>query len=229
MAVYRLDSLSHAFPPPEYAEREPNGLLAIGGDLSPERLLAAYQQGIFPWFGDGDPLLWWSPDPRAVLQPDDLHLSRSLSRQVRRTQLQVRSDTAFTKVIEGCAEQRSGETWITPEMIDAYCALHRTGHAHSIEVYADSELVGGLYGVAVGAVFCGESMFHRRSGASKLAFVSLATTLFAEGWRAIDCQLPNAHLGTLGVREIPRTKFLHLLQECSSPLPWPDRWRLPFH
>jgi leucyl/phenylalanyl-tRNA--protein transferase len=219
--VYRLiDQL--AFPPPELAE--PDGLLAVGGDLSPARLLLAYSMGIFPWFNDGDPILWWSPDPRCILDPCGLHVSRSLARTLRRGAFRVTIDRAFAAVIDACAEgRRNGAgTWITPAMREAYCRLHALGHAHSVEAWRGEELAGGLYGVCLGRCFFGESMFHRVADASKVAFVTLARHLAARGFELLDCQLPGPHLASLGAREIPRAEFLARLRRggvVPSPMP----------
>jgi leucyl/phenylalanyl-tRNA--protein transferase len=214
------------FPPVEHAMRDPNGLLAAGADLSPQRLLDAYVRGIFPWFGEDDPLLWWSPDPRMVLFLDELHVSRSLRRIVRSGRYEVRFDTAFREVMRACGEPRTGQdgTWITSGMIEAYTTLCRLGYAHSIESWADGQLVGGLYGVAIGRMFYGESMFTRRSDASKVAFVATVRQLQRWGFGLIDCQMPTMHLASLGAREIPREEFLdhvgRLVVESDVPSPW---------
>ena len=207
-----------AFPDPALALDEPNGLLAVGGDLGPRRLLCAYRRGIFPWFGEGQPILWWSPDPRAVLWPEALHASRSLRRTQRRATFTISTDTAFELVVRECAAPRPGreDTWITPEMAAAYARLNRAGHAHSIECWHGSDLAGGLYGVAIGRVFFGESMFSGAPDASKIALAHLCTL----GFGLIDCQLPNAHLARLGVVEMSRRRFLALLDElCTAPGP----------
>jgi leucyl/phenylalanyl-tRNA--protein transferase len=214
------------FPPVELALREPNGLLAAGGDLSTGRLLDAYRQGIFPWFNGDDPLLWWSPDPRMVLYVGELHVSRSLRRVMKSGVFDVTMDTAFRAVMEGCAEPRPGQdgTWITAEMMEAYARLAAQGHAHSVEAWADGALAGGLYGVAIGRMFFGESMFARRRDASKVAFVSLVRQLECWGFELIDCQMATSHLASLGAREIRRSEFLarvrHLLMEPPVPSPW---------
>jgi leucyl/phenylalanyl-tRNA--protein transferase len=204
------------FPPVEHAMRDPNGLLAAGADLSPQRLLDAYVRGIFPWFGEEDPLLWWSPDPRMVLFLDELHVSRSLRRVIRSGRYELRFDTAFREVMLACGEPRAGQegTWITPAMIEAYTTLWRLGYAHSIESWTDGQLAGGLYGVAIGRMFYGESMFTRRTDASKVAFVATVQQLRRWGFGLIDCQMPTMHLASLGGREIPRAEFL----ECVSRL-----------
>jgi len=198
-----------AFPPPEQALREPNGLLAVGGDLRPERLLAAYRHGIFPWFSEGQPVLWWSPDPRAVFFPERFHCSRSLRRTLHRATFVVRVDQDFRQVMVGCAAPRNAQdgTWITTAMIDAYCRLHALGYAHSVEVWKDHRLVGGVYGVALGQVFFGESMFSRARDASKVALRALC----GMGFGMIDCQIHTPHLASLGALEVARTDFLALL------------------
>ena len=195
----------HEFPEVECALQHPNGLLAVGGDLSSERLLHAYRQGIFPWFSEGQPILWWAPDPRAVLLPGGIRISRSLRKTLRQDCFTLSADAAFAEVIRQCAAPRdAGDgTWITPHMIDAYRRLHALGHARSIEVWQDTNLVGGLYGVALGRVFFGESMFSRARDASKTALVALTRL----GYRLIDCQLPNAHLMSLGAQNVPRRWF----------------------
>ncbi len=214
------------FPDARKALREPDGLLAFGGDLSPQRLLRAYRHGIFPWYGPGQPILWWSPDPRAVLFPERLHVSRSLRRTLRRGRFRVSFDRAFDAVTGACAEPRAGQdgTWITPEMRAAYGRLHRLGAAHSVEVWYGDELAGGLYGVAIGRVFFGESMFSRRSDASKVALVHLAHTLRVWGYGLIDAQIRSAHLERLGVEAVPRGRFLELLdrwcEQPGHPPPW---------
>jgi leucyl/phenylalanyl-tRNA---protein transferase len=205
------------FPPVEHALREPNGLLAAGGDLSPERLVDAYTRGIFPWFGEDDPLLWWSPDPRMVLFVGELHQSRSLRRVVKGRRFTVTLDRAFADVMAGCAEPRAyaDGTWITGEMVQAYRALAERGVAHSVEAWADGQLVGGLYGVAIGRMFYGESMFSRESDASKVALVTLTRQLERWGFDMIDCQMSTDHLASLGAREVPRTEFLRRLRELT--------------
>lgn len=210
----RLTANTQVFPDPTTAWEDPPGLLAIGGDLDPERLIAAYRQGVFPWFGDGDPLLWWSPNPRALFYPPEVHISRSLRKFLRRQcNYQCTINQDFASVIHLCAAMRPEACWITPEMRHAYLQLHDLGHAHSIEVWQGPELVGGLYGVSVGSVFCGESMFHRADHASKVALLALATQLVPGGLQAIDCQLPNAHLESLGAVTAPRHQFLTLLKQ----------------
>ncbi len=201
------------FPPLNSALREPNGLLAAGGDLRPERLIQAYRHGCFPWFQDGQPILWWSPDPRTVLLPDELHVSRSLAKVLRQGRYRVSFDQAFSEVIRACAAPRSyaAETWITSPMQDAYLELHRRGIAHSVEVWRDGELVGGLYGLAMGQLFFGESMFSRADNASKVGFATLVERLKAWGFVLIDCQMPTEHLLSLGARTISRNEFARYL------------------
>ena len=218
--------LRDPFPPVEQALVEPNGLLAAGGDLSPARLLDAYARGIFPWFHDEDPVLWWSPDPRMVLLPRELHLSRSLRRTIRSQEFTVTFDRAFQAVMEGCAGPRDKQdgTWITADMMRAYTRMAELGHAHSVEAWADGELAGGLYGVAVGRIFYGESMFTRRSNASKVAVSWLARQLDRWQFELIDCQMSTEHLASLGAREVPRADFLRRLERAIAlppvPLPW---------
>ena len=214
MTVYRLPR-EPVFPDPERAE--PDGLLAVGGDLSPRRLLAAYERGIFPWFSEKGPILWWSPDPRLVLRPEWLHLPRSLARTLRRGRYAVRADTAFAEVIAGCAAaRRPGQrgTWITPEMIAAYERLHRMGFAHSFEAWEGKGLAGGLYGVSLGGAFFGESMFSERPDASKAAFAASVPWLADRGVALVDCQVRTEHLVRFGAREIPRADFLAELRRA---------------
>ncbi|MGZ5034356.1 MAG: leucyl/phenylalanyl-tRNA--protein transferase [Usitatibacter sp.] len=214
------------FPPVSKALKSPNGLLCAGGDLSPARIVAAYSRGIFPWFSAGDPILWWSPDPRMVLFPGELKVSRSLRKTIARGVYETRVDTAFRAVMEGCAAPREGQggTWIMPEMIDAYSRLHEAGLAHSVESWRDGELVGGLYGVALGRVFFGESMFSHAPDASKVALVKLVERLRAADFRLIDCQQATAHLASLGAREIPRKAFAQLIQESIQYPPSGQCW-----
>jgi leucyl/phenylalanyl-tRNA--protein transferase len=216
------------FPPVDAALREPNGLLAAGADLSPHRLIDAYRRGIFPWFGDEDPLLWWSPDPRMVLFVDELRVSRSLRKTIRSGRFEVTADRAFSAVMSGCAAPRRQQegTWITTEMRAAYARLAAMGYAHSVESWVEGELVGGLYGVAIGRVFFGESMFARVTDASKVAFVQLVQQLRYWGFRLIDCQMPTAHLASLGAREIPRPDFLAEVNRGVLEPPVPSPWRL---
>ncbi|HEB78566.1 MAG TPA: leucyl/phenylalanyl-tRNA--protein transferase [Methylothermaceae bacterium] len=215
------------FPPVDQALEEPNGLLAVGGDLSPARLLQAYHQGIFPWYNPGEPILWWSPDPRLVLFPEKLKVSRSLRKLLRKDEFQFTIDQAFEQVIDACAMPRAREsgTWITPEMRLAYVRLHRLGHAHSAETWLDGELVGGLYGVVIGRVFYGESMFHRHSNASKVAFVKLVECLRRWGFALIDCQVHTSHLVRFGAEEIPRRQFIGLLERWCGQSCTMDAWR----
>jgi leucyl/phenylalanyl-tRNA--protein transferase len=215
------------FPPLDAALREPNGLLAVGGSLSPRMLLDAYSRGIFPWFSEHEPVMWWSPDPRMVLRPTDLHVSRSLARRLRRRDYAVRADTAFTEVMRACAEPRPGQsgTWITRRMIDAYSRLHELGYAHSIETWMNGELAGGLYGVSIGRAFFGESMFTRITDASKIAFVTLVRQLEAWGVGLIDCQMRTPHLASLGAYEIPRAEFARELEELVAATDGPPRGR----
>jgi leucyl/phenylalanyl-tRNA---protein transferase len=203
------------FPAVTKALKRPNGLLAAGGDLTVERLLDAYRRGIFPWYGEGEPILWWSPDPRMVLVPAELKVSRSLDKTLRNRAYEVRFDTAFRAVMQACAQPRDGQagTWITPEMIDAYCRLHEAGWAHSVETWIDDELAGGLYGVAIGRMFYGESMFTRVRDASKIALVHLVQQLERLQFELIDCQMATTHLASLGAREIPRARFARLVTE----------------
>jgi len=215
------------FPPVSTALAEPNGLLAAGGDLSAGRLVDAYRQGIFPWFSEDQPLLWWSPDPRMVLFPAELRLTRSLRKRLRRDDYEIRADTRFEQVMRACAEPRPGQegTWITEDMIQAYCALHARGLAHSVETWIDGELAGGLYGIAIGRMFYGESMFTRATDASKLAFAHLVRQIERWGFGMIDCQMKTSHLAAFGAREIPRREFTRKLQELvNHPAPVGE-WR----
>jgi leucyl/phenylalanyl-tRNA--protein transferase len=227
MSVYHL-SADPVFPHPELAE--PDGLLAVGGDLSTERLLTAYRQGIFPWYGKGDPILWWSPDPRLVLDPRHIVISKSLARTLKKNPFRITIDSAFEDVINRCARAvRPGQpgTWIVPAMRSAYIRLHRAGLAHSVEAWQDNQLVGGLYGVSMGSAFFGESMFAGLRDASKVCLVYLAALLRAWDFDCIDCQVTTEHLLSLGAAEIPRTLFLERLR---SALQTPDRtgpWHLP--
>jgi leucyl/phenylalanyl-tRNA---protein transferase len=204
-----------SFPPPERALIEPNGLLALGGDLSCKRLIQAYSKGIFPWFNQDEPILWWSPDPRMVLFPAELKISRSLRKALQKHDYQISADRSFDQVIAACAAPRrqQGGTWINSGMIKAYRELHRVGHAHSVETWIDGKLAGGLYGVALGRAFFGESMFLRTADASKIAFVHLVKQLARWRFGIIDCQMKTAHLASLGAREIPRTQFTRIIEE----------------
>ena len=217
MPVFQLtDEL--AFPSPLLAE--PDGLLAVGGDLSPVRLINAYRHGIFPWFSEGEPILWWSPNPRTVLYPDKIKISRSLRKTMRREPFRITFDRAYRQVIQACSEPRrdSPGTWLVPEMIQAYMELYHLGMAHSVEVWQHNRLVGGLYGVAIGSVFFGESMFSRVSDSSKVALVHLCRILRDMEYRLIDCQVYTQHLISLGAEEIPREQFCHHLDNwCTLP------------
>ena len=218
---------SDPFPPLERALAEPNGLLAAGDDLTVPRLLAAYRRGIFPWFSAGDPILWWSPDPRMVLLPDELKISRSLAKTLRNGNYQVRVDTAFDDVIRACAGRpRAGQpgTWITDEMQEAYCQLHRLGHAHSVETWIEGVLAGGLYGIAIGRAFYGESMFADRRDASKIALAHLCAYLKQRGFGIIDCQMETRHLASLGARPIARRDFSARLDELCVSGDGPGCW-----
>ncbi len=214
------------FPPVSRALRSPNGLLAAGADLSPERLLDAYSRGIFPWFSEGEPILWWSPHPRMVLFHDEFQISRSLRRTVARATFETRFDTAFEAVMRECAAPRDGQagTWIVPGMVRAYTRLHELGFAHSVESWKDGRLAGGLYGILLGRVFFGESMFSRETDASKVALVKLVERLRALEVRVIDCQQATRHLASLGAREIPRREFAQMLAESIQYPPTGSRW-----
>jgi len=215
---------TYTFPPLEAAS--PEGLLAVGGDLNPDRLLSAYRQGVFPWFSDGQPILWWSPNPRAILYPADLHISRSLRKSLRTQGFEVTADRAFDDVIQRCAESRNARegTWITSGMQEAYCTLHRMGYAHSVETWQNGQLVGGLYGLAIGKAFFGESMFSQITDASKTALVALSVSLTASGYHFIDCQVVSEHLNSLGAKAVPRYRFSsELKQAVETPVnetPW---------
>ncbi len=214
------------FPPNEFAMDNPNGLLAAGGDLSPRRLVEAYRNGIFPWYSPGDPILWWSPDPRMVLYPGDIRVTRSLSKVLRNRPYEVRFDTCFVDVIEACAAPREGQagTWITAELKQGYLELHEAGLAHSIETWVDGRLAGGLYGVALGRIFFGESMFSLVPDASKIALVHLSRYLHHAGFQVIDCQMHTEHLEAMGARQIPRDTFLQALEELVDCPAKGDRW-----
>ncbi|WP_139703450.1 leucyl/phenylalanyl-tRNA--protein transferase [Aeromonas hydrophila] len=213
----QLDDELCWFPDPEHALEEPNGLLAIGGDLSPARLLAAYHKGIFPWNEPHQPLLWWSPDPRGVIRPEQLHIGRTLRKFIRGTSFDISIDRAFNEVIAACAAPRrsASGTWISTPMIDAYRQLHRLGHAHSIEIWQEGQLQAGLYGLSLGRVFCGESMFSRIDNGAKLAMVALCRHFARHDGALIDCQMQNDFLVTLGIEEWPRRQFLTTLAQLS--------------
>lgn len=213
-----LDPYSTDFPPVSDALDDPNGLLAAGGDLSTQRLIEAYRRGIFPWFNPGEPILWWSPDPRCTLAPAEIHISRSLRKAIRKTEFEITFDQAFTEVVEACAAPRnySNDTWISDQMLQAYSDLHRRGYAHSVELWQNGELTGGLYGIGMGRLFFGESMFSRATNASKIAFVFFARQLEKWGYALIDCQIENDHLSSLGASTISRKEFQHYLQHNSA-------------
>ncbi|HLT91856.1 MAG TPA: leucyl/phenylalanyl-tRNA--protein transferase [Woeseiaceae bacterium] len=213
------DDPPEAFPDVRLALAVPNGLLAAGGDLGTERLLTAYERTIFPWYDEGQPILWWSPDPRCVLVPDEFHVSRSLRRRLRRGRFVVTCNRAFESVIRACGAPRRGQagTWITPEMIEAFCRLHREHWAHSVEVWEDDRLVGGIYGLAIGRAFFGESMFSRVTDASKTAMLALCRHLSAHAFTVLDCQLVSPHLLSLGARPMPRAEFKALVERACRP------------
>lgn len=222
-----LNTYNYDFPDPSNALDEPDGLLAVGGDLSPERILAAYRCGIFPWFNPGDPILWWSPNPRTVVFPNQLHISKSLRKTLRQGIYRVTFDTCFQAVMKACAAPRAYAegTWISDDIIAGYAALHERGFAHSVEVWRDAELVGGLYGLALGRIFFGESMFSRADNASKVGFAHLVRQLRAWDFQLIDCQVANDHLFSLGATKIPREEFQRMLVNFAHEpgvysLPW---------
>ncbi|UCH92220.1 MAG: leucyl/phenylalanyl-tRNA--protein transferase [Candidatus Aminicenantes bacterium] len=225
MPIYLLGRRP-VFPPPELAT--PEGIVAAGGDLSPQRLLNAYASGIFPWFSEGDPILWWSPDPRMVLLPGDLHISRSMKKLLKKNPFYLTYDRYFREVIENCRKPRKTQpgTWITKEMRDAYVRLHELGFAHSVEVWdsRDKKLVGGIYGISLGKCFFGESMFHQVANASKYVFITLVRKLFKIGFLMLDGQVPSAHLKTLGCKEMPRKEFLALLNRCLAQETFVGKW-----
>lgn len=214
------------FPPVDTALEYPPGLLAVGGDLSPARLLNAYKHGIFPWYSEDEPILWWSPAPRCVLYPDKVHISRRLRRRYNQGLYSLTADTHFPDVIKACAEPRQHQqgTWITEEMRSAYIRLHQLGHAHCVEVWSEGKLVGGIYGLAIGGVFFGESMFSRVPDASKIALVALCQQLQQWGFEVLDCQVKNAHLASMGAVEVSRRKFQQHLQAAQSG----DHWQAGF-
>ncbi|MEP1446363.1 MAG: leucyl/phenylalanyl-tRNA--protein transferase [Paraglaciecola sp.] len=215
------------FPPTEIALTDPNGLLAFGGDLTAKRLLLAYSSGIFPWFSENEPIMWWSPDPRGILPLDNFNCSKSLKKFARKSDYRITINRAFDLVIDKCANipRNDSGTWITQEMIKAYKHLHQLGDAHSVEIWDENTLVGGLYGIVVGKVFCGESMFHKATNASKLAMLSLVKLLKSQSAEFIDCQMQNPHLASLGCVEIPRTKFLSMLAVQSKQSFDDDIWQ----
>lgn len=215
------------FPPAYKAMRDPNGLLAIGGDLSVTRLLLAYSSGIFPWYNPNEPILWWCPDPRAVLEPDDFHVSHSLRKRIRRDDYAITFDTAFSDVLNACTAIRRGShgTWLGPEMKRAYQELHQQGHAHSVEIWRNRRLVGGLYGVSLGRAFFGESMFSVETDGSKLALYWLCQQLQLWDFELLDCQIASEHLRSLGASEIPREKFLGRLKQALTKPGAPGTWR----
>ncbi|MCW8127237.1 leucyl/phenylalanyl-tRNA--protein transferase [Microbulbifer halophilus] len=223
-----LDPETIGFPPTRFALKDPDGLLAIGGDLSPDWLLAAYRRGIFPWYSDDQPILWWSPSPRCVVLPGQFRIGRTMRKVLRRGNFRVTFDRAFGEVIEACRGPRTDQagTWITDEMADAYREMHRLGHAHSVEVWREGELAGGLYGIAQGRIFFGESMFHRVTDASKVAFVHLVRQLELWGCPMIDCQVSNPHLSSLGAVEVPREDFERLLETGLQQPPFPQPWEM---
>ena len=221
------DQPNQAFPPTSTALKDPNGLLAAGGCLSTTRLLNAYRHGIFPWYSDDEPILWWSPDPRLVLFPEQLNVSQSLRKTLKKQKYTVTIDQAFTQVITACAQPRQAEsgTWITDDIENAYSALHKLGVAHSAEAWLDGVLVGGLYGVAIGQVFFGESMFHTATDASKVAFATLVDKLKSWDYKLIDCQVHSAHLASLGAVEIDRTEFNRLIKQYGEQPAQPHAWQ----
>lgn len=228
ITVLRPGDPPDGFPDPATAATEPDGLLAMGGDLDPERLLAAYRRGIFPWYEAGQPILWWSPDPRAVLLPADLRVSRSLRRTLRSGRFRVSVDQAFPAVIAACASTREDSgTWITPDMQRAYGRLHQLGHAHAIETWQGDELVGGLYGIAIGRVFFGESMFSTATDASKVALCHLVGMARSHGLELIDCQVATGHLQSLGSRLLPRPAFLERVARLAALPAAPAAWAAP--
>ena len=219
--------LAQDFPSTDRALDEPDGLLAIGGDLSPERILNAYMKGIFPWYSDGQPILWWTPNPRSVLEPDAIHISRSLAKTIRNGGFEVSFDRCFERIVDACAAPRThqGGTWITTEMRDAYCQLHERGAAHSLECWRDGELCGGLYGIAIGSVFFGESMFSHVRDASKVTFAQLCTWLDDWNYRLIDCQIHTSHLEHLGARRMARSEFEAQLAAWVGQSPAATAWQ----
>jgi leucyl/phenylalanyl-tRNA--protein transferase len=223
MPLFRLSSKRLDFPPAWLARSD--GLLCIGGDLSPERILLAYKNGIFPWFSASEPFLWWSPDPRLVLYPEDINISKSLKKKIKKNQFTVKVNTAFDQTILSCAKPRTDEgTWLVEEMIDAYSTLHALGHAHSVETWREDKLVGGLYGLCIGTSFFGESMFSLESDTSKIALVSLANHLKKHHFDLIDCQVTTSHLLRMGATEISRNAFLDIIGRSVKKKPITDIW-----
>jgi len=217
---------SYNFPPISLALTEPNGLLAAGGDLSPSRIISAYEQGIFPWYSDDQPILWWSPNPRCIILPQDAHSSKSLKKHIRKTNPILTFDTCFEDVIHYCARTESDDgTWITEEMESAYINLYKLGHAHSVEVWENNQLIGGLYGLAIGKCFFGESMFSRKPNSSKIAFTSLCEQLHKWGYTLVDCQVENPHLISLGASTVDREHFLSILKPGVSQQPNTHLWQ----
>lgn len=242
-----LDERNPQFPPTKNVQQDPDGLLAVGGNLDPHTLIEAYSQGIFPWYSDGQPILWWSPSPRMILRPRDTHFGRTLIKLAKKKPFVIRVDSHFSDVIHRCADtQRSDQdgTWITQEMMDAYIRLHKAGYAHSVEAWEGDRLVGGLYGIALGKAFFGESMFSLVSGASKIAFATLVTQLSHWGFELIDCQMHTQYLASFGAKEVDRPTFeralQHALKDSSTintsldslgapTLHWKEAWEMPTH
>lgn len=222
--IPKLSPYNHLFPDPHDASKE--GLVAFGGDLHPDRVLRAYREGIFPWYSEGDPILWWSPDPRLLLYPNDIKISRSLKKSLKK--FRVTTDEAFSAVIRSCRMLRFGDTWILPELIEVFEELHERGFAHSVEVWRDKELVGGLYGLSMGAAFFGESMFHLVPDASKVALVRLCDIAKEFGFDFIDCQIPSEHLKRLGAVEVSRDRFLEELQIALAKKSHIGKWKIKF-
>jgi leucyl/phenylalanyl-tRNA---protein transferase len=220
MTIYlpELPISNHAFPDVNTALKDPDGLLAMGGDLTTKRIITAYRHGIFPWFSAGQPFLWWSPSQRATIKPKHVHISNSMKKFIRKSSLSISINTAFKNVIHACAAPRSyqNETWITKEMIAAYQQLHQQGFAHSIEVWRDNDLVGGLYGIAIGGVFCGESMFSKEDNSSKMAFIALCQHFDRFKGQLIDCQILTQHLQNFGVQSTPRENFIDSLKQYEN-------------
>ena len=228
--VHWLDADSNSpFPPLEQALTDPNGLLAVGGDLSSARLLNAYRHGVFPWYNPGEPILWWSPDPRCVLYPAQIKISRSLRKTLNKQPFEIRFDTAFSEVMQACAQPRDKQagTWITREMLKGYVDMHELGFGHSIECWQNNQLVGGLYGLAIGRVFFGESMFSRVTDASKVALVTLCQWLLSQGFEMIDSQVHTPHLESMGAQLIPRTEYAALINALTQGGPQPGKWVTP--